>query len=311
MSYLLDAAHRGGILDEVRLRLDVTRDLHRDADGCAAVLDELLAMAAPRGPRKVWVGTARHHTGQYRKVVDVLTHRGSPVELLALGDFVYPDKGRERNTSWKTDIPLPEPFWTAMSCLRELVVHGDNLWMAGIRSSTLHRLAVRCTALNPKCVAAVGLAELPALTELELWIGDYYDQWDGTVADLETLLAADGLPALRHLKVCADIADDLAAALADAPLLRRLTTLDLSTSTLTDQGARSIAANRAAFAHLAWLNLDGNLLSDTGRSLVADVSRTVYVGDQREEPATDDDEPEAELDWRPTVLDWRGRPWTP
>jgi hypothetical protein len=112
---------------------------------------------------------------------------------------------------------------------------------------------------------------------------------------LATLLAANGLPALRHLRVCADIADDLAEALADTPLLRRLTTLDLSASGLTDQGATSISANRAAFAHLSWLNLDGNLLSSTSQALVADVSQTVHLGTQREEPTAD-------ANPRPTLL---------
>jgi hypothetical protein len=58
-----------------------------------AVLGDLLTMAAPRGPRKLCVGTAREHTGQYRKVIDVLVRMRTPLEFLALGDFVYPDNG--------------------------------------------------------------------------------------------------------------------------------------------------------------------------------------------------------------------------
>jgi hypothetical protein len=84
-----------------------------------------------------------------------------------------PEDRNSDGGSWITDIPLPEQFWPAMSNLRELVIHGDDLWMSEIRSPTLNRLAIRCKALNPECVAALGLAELPALTELELWIGDY------------------------------------------------------------------------------------------------------------------------------------------
>jgi hypothetical protein len=305
VSHLLQATHQGTVLSELWLRLEETSDAseYTHASGCAAELADLLRVALPHGPQRLRVGTSLHHSASYGPVVDVLLRMRPPVEFLALGDFVYPDKRGsyvpddtdKDGASWSTEITLPEEFWPAMSDLRELVVHSDDLWTEKIRSPSLTRLAIRCRALDPYVAAELGTAELPALERLDLWIGDYAYQWDGAIADLAPLLAADGIPALRHLRCCADIADDLVEALCDSPLLRRLETLDLSTGGLTDRGAASLAAHRAAFAHLAWLNLDGNSLSTVGRALVEDVAESVYLGSQRPDAG-------ALIDPRPTLL---------
>jgi hypothetical protein len=262
---------------------------YADVASCAATLADLLTVSMPHGPQRLRVGTSIEHSASYPPVVQVLLGMHPPLEFLAIGDFVYPDKrggyvpdDQDKNGGSRvTEISLPEEFWPAMRNLRELVLHGDDLWMRNIRSPSLTRLAIRCGALDPRVMTELGAAELPVLDELELWLGDYAYQWDGAIADLAPLLAADGLPRLRHFRCCADIADDLVEALSRSPLLRRLETLDLSAGGLTDRGAAAIAANRAAFAHLAWLNLDGNLLSDTGRTLVAGVAESVFIGTQR------------------------------
>jgi hypothetical protein len=52
--------------------------------------------------------------------------------------------------------------------------------------------------------------------------------------------------------------------------------------TLTDEGAAALDEHRDAFAHLARLGLDDNLLGAGGRRLAADVCREVDLGTQRD-----------------------------
>lgn len=73
----------------------------------------------PQGPQRLRVGTSVAHNASYDSIVDVLLDVGPPLEFLALGDFVYPDKRGDYvhedpdkdGGSWTTQISLPKEFW--------------------------------------------------------------------------------------------------------------------------------------------------------------------------------------------------------
>ena len=80
--------------------------------------------------------------------------------------------------------------------------------------------------------------------------------------DLAPILAGARLPALKHLGLRdAEIADEVAAALAGAPVVARLETLDLSLGTLSDAGAAALLAGQP-LTHLRKLDLHHHFLSD-------------------------------------------------
>jgi hypothetical protein len=103
--------------------------------------------------------------------------------------------------------------------------------------------------------AAVAAGEPPALERLDLWLGVSFYGGDTTVADLAGLLTGAGLPALRHLGLMnSEIQDEIAAAVAGAPVVARLTSLDLSMGTLGDAGAEALLAGQP-LTHLERLSL--------------------------------------------------------
>lgn len=86
--------------------------------------------------------------------------------------------------------------------------------------------------------------ELPELDRLILWLGD--PKYDGieTTAPLEELLSGRLFQKLTHLGLCdSEIADEVAAVVASAPILERLETLDLSLGNMTDVGGRALAGS--------------------------------------------------------------------
>lgn len=154
----------------------------------------------------------------------------------------------------------------------------------------LTSLTIESGGLQHRYVEAFLAADAPRLTDLELWLG--VENYGGitTVEPLAPLLAGDRFPALTRLGLCnSELADPIAAALDGAPILRRLTTLDLSKGTLTDTGAAALAA--ADLGAVTTLVLDHHYVGDdaVARLRAAHPHITISAQD-RQDPDTYDDE---------------------
>jgi hypothetical protein len=100
------------------------------------------------------------------------------------------------------------------------------------------------------------------VTHLDLWLGTAQYGGDSSVADLAGILDGSRLPALTHLGLRnADISDDVAVALASAPVVARLKVLDLSMGTLSDRGAAALLAGQP-LTHLRALNVGHHYMSE-------------------------------------------------
>ena len=78
-----------------------------------------------------------------------------------------------------------------------------------------------------------------------MWLGTGGYGADTTPEDFAPLLAGTKFPKLKYLGLRdSEIADDLAAVLASAPVLKKLKTLDLSMGTLSDAGAKALLAGK-------------------------------------------------------------------
>ncbi|MGW1812943.1 STM4015 family protein [Streptomyces sp. NPDC002125] len=146
--------------------------------------------------------------------------------------------------------------------LRELAVRGgDGLAFPTTGHANLRVLRVESGGLSPKAAAQIAAASLPSLERLDLWLGDEEYGGGTTAEDLAPLLDGVGKPALRHLGLQnSTIQDELAAALASAPVVRRLTSLSLSMGTLGDEGAEALLGGQS-LAHLRELDLSHHYLS--------------------------------------------------
>ncbi|MFE7032430.1 STM4015 family protein [Streptomyces sp. NPDC057621] len=138
---------------------------------------------------------------------------------------------------------------------------GGTLQFPALRHDALRRLIVQSCELPYDIVRGVAASDLPALEHLELWLGSEEYGFRCEVTDLEDILSGTRLPRLRHLALSnSDLQDDIAAAVASAPVVAQLEVLDLSKGTLGDEGAAALLSGQP-LTHLKKLDLHHNFIS--------------------------------------------------
>lgn len=170
----------------------------------------------------------------------------------------------------------------------------------GINFPQLTSLEVRLASANAADLEAIAEAKLPrvesllvstggnAYTDLDSAGYDPYDNEDGDARYPDTYPASDlekmeiydvnpevnsaavgqwvsklTFPSLTRLAVHTQLRADFITALANAPLLKKLTVLDLSGTALRAEAVEALVANKAKFAHLEALHLR---LGDAGET---------------------------------------------
>ena len=235
---LIELTWRGGFLRTAALG-DVGYLLHKQDDGIdqASAARDLLSSPAARFVEELGIaGPWVHEHGVEDGIHEALRACG-PFPALRRLAFVT-----EEQNSFIMAGNF-EHVATACPNLRELAIDaGDFSFGAGLELASLESLVVRTTALRPEHVAAILASRLPGLGRLVLWFGPR-QMGRADVADVVALLEdAAQFPALRDLGLCNHLADELIAPLAHSGMLRRqLTHLDLSGSTLSDDGARALS----------------------------------------------------------------------
>jgi hypothetical protein len=154
-----------------------------------------------------------------------------------------------------------------------------------VRHRRLRELVVESGGLSAQFLRGLGDSSFPGLQSLELWLGVQEYGGDATVEDLTSILAGADLPALRRLALRnAEIADQLAEALAAAPVVARLHELDLSMGALSDAGAEALLLGQP-LTHLRSLDLSHHFMStEMADRIVQELPGVaVDVSDEQEE----------------------------
>jgi hypothetical protein len=177
---------------------------------------------------------------------------------LFLGDITF----EESEISWIVQSDV-SPIFAAYPQLEHFRSRGGTgLSLGVLRQAHLKSLVVESGGLPASVVREVAAAELPVLEHLELWLGEDSYGWDGSLADLAPILAGARFPKLTYLGLRdSEIADELAIALADAPITQRLRVLDLSLGTLSDEGAAALLRSQA-ISRLQKLDIHHHYLSE-------------------------------------------------
>ncbi|MES9540865.1 MULTISPECIES: STM4015 family protein [unclassified Actinomadura] len=180
------------------------------------------------------------------------------LRALFLGDIT----GEEAEISWIEHADIT-PLFAAFPDLERFEVRGaQGLVLDPVKSEKLKVLRFESGGLPARIVRAVGASDLPNLEHLDLWLGEENYGGDATVADLAPFLSGERLPNLRHLGLeDSEIQDEIAAAVAGAPIVARLESLSLAMGVLTDQGAEALLAGQP-LTHLRKLDLHHHFLSD-------------------------------------------------
>ena len=201
------------------------------------------------------------------------------LRALFLGDMTY----EECEISWIVQgsyYPLLEAF----PQLEELRIRGGNeLIIDAFTHQNLRKFTIESGGLDQKIGEALSESSMPKLEHLELWLGTEEYGASGDAALYQKVLAQLTTPTLRYLGLRdSDIADELAAWLANEPLVAGLTTLDLSLGTLGDIGAEALL-NGTQLANLTRLDLSHHFISEANQQKLKALPFEVVLDDAQEE----------------------------
>lgn len=164
------------------------------------------------------------------------------LKALFIGDIL----SEELEISWIEQSDL-SPLFGAFPDLEYLGARGgNNLNIGSPRHEKLKTLVIQTGGLDARIVQSLSAANLPALEHLELYLGTPNYGATVTVEMLAPLLSGDLFPQLHYLGLCnSEIADQVALAVSNAPIVKRLKTLDMSQGTLGDEGAQALLESEA------------------------------------------------------------------
>ncbi|MFF2083479.1 STM4015 family protein [Nocardia sp. NPDC058176] len=208
-----------------------------------------------------------------------------------VGDII----GEECEISWIKQGEVTR-LLEAFPALEELGVRGgDSLEFRAIRHENLRTLTVEAGGLPVEVVRGVAASELPALVDLELWLGTSEYGGNSDVDDLAPILSGERLPSLERLALRnSEIQDAICAAVASAPVVARLDELDLSMGVLTDDGVAALLGGQP-LTHLTSLDLHHNYVSPEIGARLADTLAAAGVELDLDVDDADQDEDD---DWR-------------
>jgi len=291
---LVEAMDAAGLEDDLQVewRLGFIRsarvgrkDSYSERD-IAALVKELLAHPSARFIQELTIGMVSFdginaYEGVLAGLTEVLTRLGGSKTLrrLFIGDFEYPGD-KEISASHLADV---SPLYTLLPNLRALRLRGACAELGDIDLPELREFTLETGGLPRAAVESITTAKWPKLERLEVWFGGDHPGQERRVEELQPILEGRGLPNLKALGLCnAEFTDALCRVLPGAKVLPRLERLDLSRGTLSDEGARLLAENAAAFAHLQHLDVTENALTEEGQRLVAALCPSVSAGNQRD-----------------------------
>jgi hypothetical protein len=204
------------------------------------------------------------------------------LRALFFGDII----SEESEISWirQTDI---SPLFDAYPHLEYFCVRGaEGLQLGALHHQNLKSLIIQSGGLGVAVTRAAIGADLPALEHLELWLGTPDYGGNTEVADLQPLLSGTPFPHLRYLGLRdSAIADQIAIAVAQSPILERIRVLDMSLGTLSDEGAAALLASPLV-ARLEKLDIHHHYCSD---AMVARLQQLGIAVDTSEQEEPDED----------------------
>jgi hypothetical protein len=224
-------------------------------------------------------------------VVDLLCAHADEFPALRhlfVGDII----GEEHEVSWIPGDDIGK-ILAAFPRLRDLGfrfgqdhARPDLVLPAPVEHAHLRGLSLQTGGLPGAVTRNLARCGFPALERLELWLGVEAYGGDTTIADLAGVLDGSRFPALRHLGLMnSEIQDEVAAALAAAPVVARLDSLDLSMGMLSDTGAEALLSGQP-LTHLKRFTVRHHFVGDTTARRLCETLRAGGVSVDFSEPCT-------------------------
>ena len=206
--------------------------------------DRFLAAPNSREATGIVVGTwdtlfEGESSAQVVEAIAAAYERLPNLRAIFLGDII----SEENEISWITQSDV-SPLFEAYPQLEHFCVRGgQDLSLGTLHHDRLKTLVVQTGGLSSAVAGEVASANLPALEHLELWFGVEEYGGNATIEDIAPILDGTRFPRLVYLGLRdSEIADAIAVAVTQAPVLERIRVLDLSLGTLSDTGAATLLA---------------------------------------------------------------------
>jgi hypothetical protein len=257
---------------------------YAEVDTGATILDRFQKMLAdPAAPFLqalvigAWASEVDTSSEEIVQAIAAASGRLSDLWALFIGDITF----EESEMSWieQSDV---SPILAAYPRLEHFRVRGgNNLGLGRLDHQCLRELVIETGGMDASVVAEVAAANLPALEHLELWLGDDGYGATATVDDLKPILQEGRFPKLRYLGLRNSyIEDEVAVAVARAPVLKQLETLDLSLGTLSDSGAAALV-DSPQVRSLKRLDLHHHFMSDEMMARISKIGIDVDISDKQ------------------------------
>jgi hypothetical protein len=235
------------------------------------------------------IGVWNYECESNQPLVELLTsssHKLPNLSALFLGDIIE----EESQISWIVQSNL-SAMLQAYPQLEYLQVKGnDGLSFGEMKLNCLKTLIIETGGLSITVAQEVFQAQLPALEHLELWLGTPDYGGDITPEDLAPLLDGSIFPQLNYLGLRdSEIADQIAISVANAPIVQRLKTLDLSLGNMGDIGATALL-DSALIKRLEKLDLNHHYISEELTKKLTELSIIVDVSDRQQADVYDGEE---------------------
>ncbi|MBW7455303.1 STM4015 family protein [Paenibacillus sepulcri] len=230
-----------------------------------------------------WGGAYENDSSGIVETLVRLKDRFPALRQLFIGDMGF----EECEVSWIMQSNIA-PVLDAYPELTSLTIKGSSgLELDPARHGKLEELIIICGGLGKNVLNSIKDSHLPLLNKLELYLGVEDYGFDGGLEDVLPLIEAGRFPNLTYLGLKnSEIQNEIALALADAPILDQLHTLDLSMGTLTDAGAEALI-NSEKVKKLQKLDLSYHYMSD---GMLQRWEQTGLNVDTSEQQDLDDDE---------------------
>lgn len=231
------------------------------------------------------MGIVDFEGNDYSSVAQLIGQRRLPtLRSLFLGDFIY----EETELNWST-IGNAAPLYKGVPNLRSLTLRSGSMHLGTIDLPELREFTTITGGMEDRATGAICRANWPKLELLSLQFGRQYEGATSDVSKVQPILAAQGLPKLRHLGLTnAEFTDDLCRELPTSRILPQLEELDLKMGTMSDEGVDVLVEHADRFKHLKLLNVDDNFLSDGAHARLQQICENVIFGEQREDEGPDD-----------------------
>lgn len=155
-------------------------------------------------------------------------------------------------------------IFEAFPNLEKLHIKGSEGLELGksFKMEKLTSLTIECGGLPKSVLESILASSLPNLEHLQLYIGVDNYGCDFNIEALKPLFSKTLFPKMSYLGVVdSEFQDDIAIAIANAPVIDQLKTLDLSQGTLGDRGVEALLASEK-IKKLEKLDLHYNFITD-------------------------------------------------